>query len=88
MNDEDPHNIYVEDGLLLQMLKLAATLASADENQMIMEAKGLIPSIINQANHSVDDIKYHVARGIANLALNTQNQAVIAKHGGVQAMMA
>ena len=44
MNDEDPHNIYVEDGLLLQMLKLAATLASADENQMIMEAKGLIPS--------------------------------------------
>jgi len=87
VNDEDQHNIYVEDGLLLEMIKLGATLASQDENQMIMANKGLIPSILAQTNHEIDDIKYHVARGIANLALNPQNQIMIAESAGVKAML-
>jgi len=80
---EDPPT----DRLLYNLMQLIATLAAMDENQAIMAKRKFVPHVLKQVPHKDNEIRYEVARALANLGCHASNQTGIAKVDGIKSIL-
>lgn len=74
--------------MLELILKLIGTLTVQEDNQVILQKKGFVPVVMAFSTHESKDIKYYVARALANLALNPTNQMLMGELKGIAALLA